>query len=99
MYLNYLVNKPKYHSREGLACKDFCYISFLDINECETSNPCAQLCYNIIGSFLCQCNQGFDLSPDRISCDGELLFSKSVICKGYGRWGEGKLGATSVELA
>ncbi|XP_033001010.1 EGF-containing fibulin-like extracellular matrix protein 1 isoform X3 [Lacerta agilis] len=40
-----------------------------DINECETSNPCAQLCYNIVGSFLCQCNQGFELSPDRINCD------------------------------
>ncbi|XP_015282405.1 PREDICTED: EGF-containing fibulin-like extracellular matrix protein 1 isoform X2 [Gekko japonicus] len=40
-----------------------------DINECDTGNPCAQLCYNIIGSFLCQCNQGFELSPDRINCD------------------------------
>ncbi|KAL7987213.1 hypothetical protein Chor_006132, partial [Crotalus horridus] len=46
-----------------------CLVFFLDINECETGNPCAQLCYNIVGSFLCQCNQGFELSPDRISCD------------------------------
>ncbi|KAH0622869.1 hypothetical protein JD844_025655 [Phrynosoma platyrhinos] len=42
---------------------------FSDINECETSSPCAQLCYNVVGSFLCQCNQGFELSPDRINCD------------------------------
>ncbi|XP_008100936.1 EGF-containing fibulin-like extracellular matrix protein 1 isoform X2 [Anolis carolinensis] len=40
-----------------------------DVNECETSNPCAQLCYNVVGSFLCQCNQGFELSADRINCD------------------------------
>ncbi|XP_053239660.1 EGF-containing fibulin-like extracellular matrix protein 1 isoform X3 [Podarcis raffonei] len=40
-----------------------------DINECETSNPCAQLCYNTVGSFICQCNQGFELSRDRMNCD------------------------------
>ncbi|KAJ6667092.1 hypothetical protein lerEdw1_019096 [Lerista edwardsae] len=61
-----------------LCIKIHC-VSFLDINECETTNPCAQLCYNIVGSFICQCNQGYELSPDRINCDGEHLFPKWMV--------------------
>lgn len=36
-----------------------------DINECST-NPCQAnaSCQNTVGSFVCQCNEGFELSSD-----------------------------------
>lgn len=52
-----------------------------DINECDASNQCAQQCYNILGSFICQCNQGYELSSDRLNCEGNV-FSKDLIAKG-----------------
>lgn len=44
-----------------------------DINECDASNQCAQQCYNILGSFICQCNQGYELSSDRLNCEGNIF--------------------------
>lgn len=51
-----------------------------DINECDASNQCAQQCYNILGSFICQCNQGYELSSDRLNCEGNM-FSEYLIAK------------------
>ncbi|KPP71215.1 hypothetical protein Z043_109895, partial [Scleropages formosus] len=53
-----------------------------DVNECEVGNPCQHQCYNIIGSFLCQCDQGYELAPDSISCQDvdECSFS-SYMCQ------------------
>ncbi|KAG5855529.1 hypothetical protein ANANG_G00050000 [Anguilla anguilla] len=53
-----------------------------DINECETSNPCEHMCFNIMGSYICQCKQGFELAPDSISCQDidECSFS-SYMCQ------------------
>ncbi|XP_007239888.3 EGF-containing fibulin-like extracellular matrix protein 2 isoform X2 [Astyanax mexicanus] len=39
-----------------------------DVNECETSQPCEHQCHNLLGSFLCQCNVGYELTPDSVSC-------------------------------
>ncbi|XP_071772190.1 EGF-containing fibulin-like extracellular matrix protein 1 [Centroberyx gerrardi] len=39
-----------------------------DVNECESSNPCQHQCYNILGSFICQCEQGYQLASDQLSC-------------------------------
>uniref|UniRef100_A0A8C9S975 EGF containing fibulin extracellular matrix protein 1 n=1 Tax=Scleropages formosus TaxID=113540 RepID=A0A8C9S975_SCLFO len=54
----------------------------VDVNECEVGNPCQHQCYNIIGSFLCQCDQGYELAPDSISCQDvdECSFS-SYMCQ------------------
>ncbi|KAJ8285106.1 hypothetical protein COCON_G00039560 [Conger conger] len=53
-----------------------------DINECETSNPCEHMCFNILGSYICQCRQGFELAADSISCQDidECSFS-SYMCQ------------------
>ncbi|KAM4603448.1 EGF-containing fibulin-like extracellular matrix protein 1 isoform 1-T3 [Polymixia lowei] len=53
-----------------------------DVNECETSNPCQQRCYNTVGSFMCQCEQGYQLASDQISCQDidECSFS-SYMCQ------------------
>ncbi|XP_072526078.1 EGF-containing fibulin-like extracellular matrix protein 1 isoform X3 [Salminus brasiliensis] len=39
-----------------------------DINECQTSQPCEHQCHNLMGSFICQCNRGYELAPDSVSC-------------------------------
>ena len=48
-------------------------IMHTDINECASSNGgCAQLCNNTVGSFFCDCNEGYLLDIDDINCDGML---------------------------
>ncbi|XP_057329493.1 uncharacterized protein LOC130670214 isoform X2 [Microplitis mediator] len=40
----------------------------LDIDECMTEKPCAQICKNLPGSYECHCRYGFQLQPDGQSC-------------------------------
>lgn len=40
------------------------------MNECDVQNPCQHHCYNLMGSFLCQCDQGYELAQDSVSCQG-----------------------------
>lgn len=42
-----------------------------DVNECEVSHPCQHRCYNLMGSFICQCDQGYKLAADSVSCEGK----------------------------
>ena len=43
-----------------------------EINECqERSDLCEQICVNINGSYDCQCNDGYTLNHDGLSCSGE----------------------------
>ena len=47
------------------------YIVFLtDINECENNGTCDQICKNTIGSFVCECNPGYQLNNDFMTCSG-----------------------------
>ena len=42
-----------------------------DINECSTGNGgCNQVCINVIGSFQCSCNAGYELDSDQRTCIG-----------------------------
>lgn len=41
-----------------------------DVNECDGESLCQHHCYNLIGSFLCQCDHGFELAADKVSCEG-----------------------------
>ena len=51
-------------------CSDL--IFFVDITVCEDTNNggCEQNCTNTNGSFICSCRDGFTLSADQRSCDG-----------------------------
>lgn len=33
--------------------------------------PCSQRCYNTYGTFLCRCDQGYELGPDGFACNGK----------------------------
>ncbi|XP_036403010.1 EGF-containing fibulin-like extracellular matrix protein 1 isoform X2 [Megalops cyprinoides] len=53
-----------------------------DVNECEVSNPCQHQCYNIMSSFICQCDQGYELAPDSRSCvDIDECSFSSYMCQ------------------
>ena len=43
-----------------------------DINECanDSLNGCNQICTNTIGSFVCECNSGYELGDDLMTCSG-----------------------------
>ena len=46
-----------------------CY-TLTDVNECSDRNgECQQICVNTIGSFNCQCNQGYSIHG--YSCIGK----------------------------
>jgi len=50
---------------------NFCLISvpFVDIDECKLG-LCAQVCDNTVGSYMCKCLPGYELSADKTSCTG-----------------------------
>ena len=51
-------------------------IKLLDINECDMNvDGCDQICVNTVGSFLCNCTDGYELNEDGISCNGKNCFS------------------------
>ncbi|XP_041038762.1 EGF-containing fibulin-like extracellular matrix protein 2 isoform X3 [Carcharodon carcharias] len=53
-----------------------------DVNECETSAPCDHQCFNIVGSFICQCDQGYELNPDKVTCrDVDECAYSSYMCQ------------------
>ncbi|KAJ8002392.1 hypothetical protein DPEC_G00179660 [Dallia pectoralis] len=64
----------------GFVLDEFNYCR--DVNECEGSHLCQHHCYNIIGSFICQCEQGYELASDQVSCQDidECTFS-SYMCQ------------------
>ena len=42
-----------------------------DINECDEGNGgCSHECVNIIASFYCTCDEGYELKRDRRTCSG-----------------------------
>lgn len=46
---------------------------FADVNECDMGAPCSQRCYNTYGTFLCRCDQGYELGSDGFACNGESI--------------------------
>lgn len=46
-----------------------------DVNECD-EEPCTHGCFNTYGSFMCNCDEGFELAADGTSCIGEASCSR-----------------------
>ena len=56
-----------------------------DIDEClEDLADCTQLCDNTQGSFLCTCEEGYQLAADNFTCNGNA--SIIVTCEKYCNW-------------
>ena len=73
------------HSCSGmyLSYKSNIYLLFLDIDECSSNNGgCNQVCVNLVGSYYCQCNNGYTLSNNNHTCIGKIyvqFYSFSII--------------------
>ena len=49
-----------------------CLYICTDIDECQSGNGgCEQSCTNTVGSFFCNCTDGFLLREDLLGCDGK----------------------------
>ncbi|XP_055648681.1 collagen and calcium-binding EGF domain-containing protein 1-like [Falco peregrinus] len=61
-YPGYCYDQERHRNRE----KPFC----LDINECATSNGtlCSQICVNTMGSYRCECHEGYTQEKDGKTC-------------------------------
>ena len=60
--------------------KDFFKSNFLDIDECATSNAgCQTDCTNTDGSFFCGCAEGYEVSLNGFSCQGERFEGKNLL--------------------
>ena len=48
------------------------FIITADLNEClDQTDLCDQHCTNTPGSYVCDCNPGYELDPNRFTCIGE----------------------------
>jgi len=46
-----------------------------DVDECSYEHPCSQDCMNILGSFKCECYEGYELAKNSTTeCIGMLMF-------------------------
>ncbi|XP_006640699.2 epidermal growth factor-like protein 7 [Lepisosteus oculatus] len=50
-----------------------------DIDECNGSHSCAQQCINIVGSYQCGCQEGYQLDRDGHSCEALELSSPNKV--------------------
>lgn len=55
--------------------------AFSEEDECAKpdNGGCEQRCVNTLGSFKCVCDPGYELAPDKKSCEGDFLHS----CVGF----------------
>ena len=58
------------------------FLLFLDFDECQEGRDqiegkafCEQDCVNTLGSYVCQCREGYELHPDGKTCIGKDIKS------------------------
>lgn len=52
--------------------------SFSDIDECANPDTCSQICINQIGSYKCQCEEGYQVDPATKACKAIGKYQPSV---------------------
>uniref|UniRef100_A0A3Q3L232 complement subcomponent C1r n=2 Tax=Mastacembelus armatus TaxID=205130 RepID=A0A3Q3L232_9TELE len=64
-------NNPERHQNVGFSAQ----YQAIDIDECSAPEPvdgsgplCAQICLNILGSYICSCHHGYELRSDQRTC-------------------------------
>lgn len=51
-----------------------------DIDECiELLSNCSQLCIDTPGSYVCDCNLGYTLDSDGVSCTGKIRYLRLLL--------------------
>lgn len=53
----------------------FSDVCFSEEDECAKpdNGGCEQRCVNTLGSFKCACDPGYELAPDKKSCEGKCV--------------------------
>ena len=48
-----------------------------DVNECQLSDTLCRngVCVNVVGTYQCSCDTGYQLTPDRQGCVGEYTLT------------------------
>ena len=53
----------------------FAFTHFVDVDECLVDKGgCSDTCTNTHGSYLCSCDQGYELMEDNVTCHGRCQF-------------------------
>ena len=63
------------------ACACVC-VCVTEEDECSKpdNGGCEQRCVNTLGSFKCACDPGYELAPDKKSCEGKCLSVCVCVC-------------------
>lgn len=63
-------------------CSDVCIFFLSEEDECAKpdNGGCEQRCVNTLGSFKCACDPGYELAPDKKSCEGSCLPESALAC-------------------
>ena len=64
-------------------------LSYKDVDECLTTEGggvCQQVCTNLPGSFLCDCDPGFTLDSDQVNCVGSSHHTSGVSLPPLGKF-------------
>lgn len=72
----YLINKSMYLINKSMYLINKSMYRIPDIDECTRIHGLCRggLCHNTPGSFICECPEGHELTPDGRSCKGDILF-------------------------
>ena len=59
----------------------FLIFLYLDVDECcnLALNTCQHICKNTIGSYYCECNEGYMLQSDYRTCESMLCRLRSIM--------------------
>lgn len=66
-------------------CSDVCVFFLPEEDECAKpdNGGCEQRCVNTLGSFKCACDPGYELAPDKKSCEGNRVSESALVFEGY----------------
>jgi len=78
IFITYLAMHVMYVRIYKYRCMYFNLYS--DINECEGAHNCSQICNNQIGSFNCECMDGYILQADEKQCLGNAIWYFKCMC-------------------
>ena len=84
LYKIIVVNKCKTLNIKSYSCRLFLWSTYVDINECASSNGgCQHDCTNTVGSYYCTCFDpaGYALNMDDHSCSGMIIVYVTLSAK------------------
>lgn len=84
-YMNHILANC-FCTKTALSCatlsRNWLLLFDADIDECEEEGQCRNgVCDNLAGSYVCTCNDGYDVTPDGRVCIGGSIASRAPIVR------------------